>query len=691
MAARGKTKRQREDLEASNAFAMHLWRLAQKQSTDRKYIENIWLEDTLQYYGRYTEEEKKDFSGRSTIYINQTRPKCITLIARIADILFPTGGERNWDLKPTPLPELKAQANREEPDPKQAPSPLEAAEVAREGKQIQEARALRDQAQEHALAMRDLIADQLEECDYASLAVKAISQGVRLGAGVLKGPYADWRKDAAKMQPAFEWVDIWNFYPDMQATCMEDAEFVFEVHRMTRKELRQLGRKPGFSTSSLDYLLKRRDGEFGEESNSEFSNFTRYLYEISGNGLITANEEKFEVFEYHGPVPRRTLPAIARAYGNGKIQELFDSPESSSIPVRDACVWFCQDRILKFDLNPLDSEELPYSVFSLDENNVTMFGAGLPRKQRDSQAAFTSVWRAIIDNIGMAGLGMFIIDDRQVAPQGGGRPEIKPGKVWRRQSQFFENPPIEVIQIDGQIEKLLATAAAMQAFMDDETSIPLVAQGDPGTQVKQTAHGMNLLSTAVNIVFRYIARNWDTGVTLPSIRRIYQWNMQFSEDESVKGDLKVSARGSSHLLIKETQAQSLMMLLNISSSNPLLQGTFRIHEICRKLVEAMNLESDEVVVSEEEAEAFQKQQQEAAANEPNPEQTKLEIEQLRAQTEMKLLEANAQVNLAEAQIKAGVDIKKAMANAILEVQKMKQDRELFMAEAAIKAREGTGI
>ena len=176
---------------------------------------------------------------------------------------------------------------------------------------VEGARKLRAEAAEASAAMRRLMEDQLEACRYSEAAGNAISQGVILGTGVLKGPFSTWRKNPywrrapedgegwtvdwrEGRDPAFHWVDTWNFYPDMDCSSVDDMEYAYELRRMTRRQLRMLARRDDFETDAIDYLLARERGLASEKS-VEFGNFTRYLKGIEGQGIDVS------------PVPLRDL------------------------------------------------------------------------------------------------------------------------------------------------------------------------------------------------------------------------------------------------------------------------------------------------------------------------------------------------------------------------------------------------
>ena len=675
--------RRNGDSEHCHVYASMLWDLVRVQAQFRSEVEQRWYESTRQYYGKYdanTAARLDADQNKSKLFANQTRPKCITLIARMVDMLFPTG-ERNWDIQPTKVPELEFLASQVPNE--MAPGPERVA--------VEDARAQRKAAQDACVAMRRLMEDQLEECRYAQQASKAIAQGVMLGTGVLKGPFATWRKmprwrrapgpegwamhwDEGR-EPAFHWVDTWNFYPDMDASGVDDMEFAFELRRLNKRQLRDLAKRDDFRADEIDYLLAKPRGLLSGEVT--FGNFTRYLKTIEGQGVET-NANRYEVFEYHGPVPGQTLEAICRDAGDSQLLDVLDHDGRDTWMGN---VWFCENRILKFGLNPLDTEELPYSVFQLDESTAGFFTQGLPEKLRDGQAALNAAWRLLMNNAALSGVPVYIVDDKAVTPNQGDSIDIEPGKTYRRIGPSTENDAIEVVQIAGNTTEIIAIIDKALDLMNDETNLPLVAQGDQGAHAKQTAHGMSLLVAAVNIVFKFAARNWDNQITVPNLRRLYHWNMQFDPDPGLKGDMEVSARGASHLLVKEVMAQNLMMLINLTGTSEILSTIFKIPDMARKLVQALHLPADDIVSTDEEIEAERKAAAENAP--PSPEEIKLQAEQIKAETAKYVADKDFETEVVKASGQEDREREKTEAQERMADKKLESEEDRFFAEQAL--------
>jgi hypothetical protein len=75
-------------------------------ASDRRQTELKYMRNLRQYLGLYDPEiEKMIPPGRSTAYPRITRVKCISMLSRIMNLMFP-GNERNWELEASPSAEM---------------------------------------------------------------------------------------------------------------------------------------------------------------------------------------------------------------------------------------------------------------------------------------------------------------------------------------------------------------------------------------------------------------------------------------------------------------------------------------------------------------------------------------------------------------------------------------------------------
>ena len=240
---------------------------------------------------------------------------------------------------------------------------------------------------------------------------------------------------------------------------------------------------------------------------------------------------------------------------------------------------------------------------------------------RQPQAVLNSAWRGMLDNASAAAFPQTEIDTKIIRPAGGDDYQLRPKKVWLRDSNagqgekglFFHDVPIHQEHYGAIINLALD-------FIDRETSINVLTQGDQTNQT-QTAGGMAILMNATNIMFRRMVKGWDDGITEPNMTRGYDYLMRYSNKEHIKGDYQVRARGSSVLLVREIQQQNLFLLAIQGTQHPVLAPYLKPVEILRKMVQAMMLAADDVVKTDDEIFAEQNQQQ-AEGQQEDPEMIK---------------------------------------------------------------------
>ena len=116
--------------------------------------------------------------------------------------------------------------------------------------------------------MEKKIHDQLEESNAKKqLRVSLPFETALFGTGIMKGPFAvdkeypNWDEKVYsplfKTVPQTSHVSIWNFYPDPDASNMDEAEFIIERHKMSRSQLRALKKDHSLERMLLTNLLMK--------------------------------------------------------------------------------------------------------------------------------------------------------------------------------------------------------------------------------------------------------------------------------------------------------------------------------------------------------------------------------------------------------------------------------------------------
>ena len=96
--------------------------------------------------------------------------------------------------------------------------------------------------------------------------------------------------------------------------------------------------------------------------------------------------------------------------------------------------------------------------------------------------------------------------------------------------------------------------------------MPAMLQGVRG-DAPDTLGGMQLQNNNASGVLRRLAKRFDDYVSEPHVTRYYDWMMQHSDREDIKGDFQIDVRASSALVERDAQQQFLQTLL-AASVNP---------------------------------------------------------------------------------------------------------------------------
>lgn len=689
-------------------------------------VEKRWRRNAQLYWGEKTESTgefentlrngppaRKAVDGnRSKVVINIVRPKVDQAVARMCEILFPVD-DRNWGIKPTPLPEMASMVgnNAQTVDPATGqPTGLTA---------DQEAKAVMEAAKEAAEAMQRSIDDSLTEAKYNGESRKGIEDGVRLGTMVMYGPFPARQTSKVwlpmpdgtqvlqineSIVPSSMRLDPWDVFFD--PSCGNDHQrgrgFFFR-RNVTRKELRQLVGLPGFDADAIREVLRTPPCRVRVAEG-------RVLRD-------TIKEDAYEMWTYHGEIEPEEMEVLSQRMNSDPLTD-----------VDFGVLVMINDKIIGAMPSWVVDRTLPVDVWNWRKADDSPFGFGLPDELEHQQRVVNSAWRQVMDNGRVSLGGQIVMKKGMVIPQNGSY-EITPNKIWLAKDEMDDvRQSFSVFEFNSHLQELLAIAQAALQFADQETGIPQLMGGEQGT-APQTVGGMVLLYNNSNAVLRQRVKLFDDAITRPHIGRYYDWKMANDPDPSIKGDFEIDARGSSALIERDIQNQALLNLANITN-NPRYVPHLKEREELKAILKAFKVNPEEImkpedVVEQEQAamaeqgapqdpkiavaemalqgkqmdiearrEAMQLQAQLAQAEMQTKQQnTAYQIERERAESEQSMLDRQFERELALAKMEQdGVMTREELARKErLELLKLENERQLFNAEAALRVNTGAGI
>ena len=632
-----------EEDQQRNLIGIIKGRYAQAEDA-RQSDEKRWLRAYENYRGLYAKGVKFRESEKSRVFVKVTKTKVLAAFGQLVDVIFGTGkfpigvtetkvaeGETNFAYLDTTnaTPGLET-SQAEIPDDignriEDKPNPYDIGyegdgKVLKAGatfyngifedsleNQLEEADMLVDgtsadpqkieisPAQKAARRMEKLIHDQIEESNGNSELRNALLESALLGTGIVKGPFNfnkklhKWDTDEEGTRnynplevrvPRIEFVSCWDFYPDPNATTMDECEFVIHRHKMNRSQLRQLRNMPYFDDEAIRNTIQMGANYVEKDFESQLKDDNRSDEDVNSS---------FEVIEYWGMMDAE----YAREVG-------IDLPDSvDDLDEVQVNVWTCGHYLLRAVINPFTPYRLPYHAFPYERNPYNFFGIGVAENMDDSQQIMNGHARMAVDNLAMAGSLVFDVDESALV--GGQSMEIYPGKIFRRQAGM-PGQAIHGLKFPNTAPENMMMFDKFRQLADEQTGIPSYSHGQTGVQsMTRTASGMSMLMGASSLNIKTVIKNLDDFLLKPLGESYFQWNMQFLEDKlDVKGDLEVKATGTNSLMQKEVRSQRLTMFLQTAQS-PAIAPFVKISKLVSELAYSLDLDPDEILNDPEEA------------------------------------------------------------------------------------------
>jgi hypothetical protein len=544
--------------------------LFSQYSSDRRQQELKFLRNLRQYLGLYDPEiEKLLDPKRSKAYPRITRVKCISMLSRIMNLMYP-GNEKNWELNASPSAEMDpqdvAQAVNDLVQQRQQDGvPTPASEDMIDA-------AIQRLATKRAEALSKLIDDQLQELggdqslDVIQLDRKVVQSGIMYGLGVLEGPYVrieqktGWAvtqdgqgyepvtRDIRK--PQFDFLSVWDFYPDMAGRSLPgEGYFIRKV--MGKSQLRKLADRADFFGDEIkSYIVSYPNGNYQPK---EFETDLRTMGTKSEvNAQKRDPQGRYEVIVWKGPVSGQRLRDLGATVADANLADDIDAE-----------VWMVDGRLIKADINPwraLGVNVKTVHTFNFDEDDTSPIGNGLPNVMRDSQMSVSAATRMTLDNASVTCGPQLEINtallrtDQDVTA-------IEAYKNWYRDDDgaSAQFPAVRKIEVDGHLDELQKLIGLFMNFADLETFVGAATGGDMEkmpSEPMRTAAGASMLRGDAALPFKDIIRNFDS-FKQSVILSLVQFNKKFNPGLAPAGDYNVIARGATSLIAKEVRGMQV--------------------------------------------------------------------------------------------------------------------------------------
>lgn len=564
-------------------------RWAHSETIDRYSITETMAMCDRQRRGVYEASEVELLDGID-IFIPATNMKCMAAEAWLRDMLASVI-QMPWIAEPTPIPalpeRLKAKVLRdlkfEIVSAASGGNPIQAARAIQgmppmmqdlafgsmisnyPGDLETKARGLKETGRQLAIAearkaaknMNRLMRDQCVELGMGTLNHQLFYDLVTFPIAIIKGPILTsrprivWSGNTQTVKKNAEIdayrVSPFDLKPSPDSPDTQRGTYLCERITMTKRDLRRARSQKYWITESIDNLLQ----QYADRSRNWLVENTAYNPEMVGELGLWTEDESIVGVEHHGIVSGNEL----RPYGFSLDDEEYYEARIVVSGYRTLMVKISGEAFVT---------PRPYHAASYEKRGERFYGTCPVLKMRDTQRSLNAAFRAKIRNMAFSSgpqveadvtrlkgyvtrieellnLSPFNVKFADPDLVNGGRP-----------AYTFTNVP----QIIG---PLLNLTKYYMTLMDDVSNIPNYAQGDPSlSSAGRTYRGFSAVFAQALKVFKVPVQNLDDGIYSPFGAMLYNYNVAYSDDPSVKGDCRVNARGSQGLVDKETEDQKAL-------------------------------------------------------------------------------------------------------------------------------------
>ena len=594
----------------------------------KRPIETIMLAAMRQRNGEYEPSKLAQITkqGGSEIFMMITEVKCRAAESWLRDILLDNGSPP-WDLHTTPIPDLTPQQTQEIQN-MFAERVLRQVQELGQAPDMEQMRQIKEmvgqdyrftimrEAQMRADKMKLKIQDQFAQGGWEQAFNDFVTDIVTFPTAFIKGPIVrrqrtlGWTQNAEgrttvepieRLAPEYERVDPFRIYPEPGITNINDG-YLFELHRMTRMELSDLIGVPGYDEDAIRKVLEEGNG----------TSWINEDYELQ------KDEEERKYYAYMRPTTEYDALEFWGKVSGAMLIEWGLSEEDVPDPAReyDANVWTVGNYVIKAVLNYDPLGEKPYAKTSFIKCPGAFWGKGIPEIIEDLQGVCNAAARALVNNMGIASGPQVEMNVEGLAPNED-ITNLTPWRIWQtiNDPTGSSAPAIKFNQPESRAAELVAVYEKFSRLADDHSGIPAYIYGDTNVQgAGRTSSGLSMLMGAAGKGIRQVVMHIDSDVVKPIVGRQFVYNMRYDEDESIKGDVEIVAKGAINLAVKETVNMRRIEFLN-ATANPVdleIIGKEGRAAILREIAKGLQMPSDDVVPSREKSE-YQGRIQAAAA------------------------------------------------------------------------------
>lgn len=685
----------RQQLTELEKYLSDIFEDARSYKESETEIQATMVDSLLRKNSKYDETKLSQIkaAGGSEAYLGVTGVKCRAFEAFIHDIYMNAKKKRTWTLKPTPIVTIpdKAKARIKE----QVMAAVEAAKASdtveigpeeafkmASDMRVDIIRREYELGLKRAENMSRLVHDQMIEGRWVKALSEAVMDLSTMKAMIIKGPTLRSRKvkvgwDGEKVRfgqkevQTFERVSPLDLYPSRYTVDPNDGTPLCEKVTIERNSLVANRHKDGYIAKNIENIAI-----YGGASVPQRSTHAADRERAENKDNLEASPTKnkkiigstLKGIEHWCSVRGKDLIDMGIILdGEKKAIDMLLDYEINAITIDDKLVF------IEFNQDPLGRR--PYSIAGFAKEIGGFWYRGIPELLKDPQDIINAAVRAMVNNLGWSSGPQVIIPDVNRLAPGEDITSIYVGKIWQGINgggSNGSNKLIDFYQPDSRSAELIGIINNFLQIADQLIEMPAYSYGgDNVAGAGRTSGGLSMLMSASSRGTKRVILDVDRNVFQNTVEQLVDFNLENSDDESIKGDMNFYSEGVISIMMKEQLSDKRMAMLQATSNefDMKILGLEGRAKILTMAMEALESDYDDILPTEEKIDALIKQEE--IIQRQNIQQNQMDIEK-----EQALIERENEVKVMEAQI----------AMEKLQVEKRAQDLEFKAKERELDIR-----
>lgn len=438
-----------------------------------------------------------------------------------------------------------------------------------------------EEAKQRAAALTTVVNDKLKKSGFEAAFDDFLQNFIVYPTGFMKGPVAMFAKVKSwngttmqvtdEMQRKVYTVSPFDIFPSPHARDLNTCEYVIERARYSSNDLLNMIGMPGFDSDGIAEVFEQHTSFIIPYTVGD--NDSRPDADPETDDIIKDDRGFYDVLIFNGKIRGADLVE----YGI-EVEDERRWYESE--------LWVVDNIVIKAVLNPDELERRPYYAASMYLRPGELWGRSVVEIIKDAQLQCTAAGRALVRNMGFSSGPMGEVETSRVL--GDDDPtEVYPLMMKAVKSSANGNPAYRWHNVPSLAQELMAVYDKFTQIAYQLVGIPQIAFGNMqgAATLGRTSGGISMVMNQASKPVKKAMRRVEGNVIEPMIQRFVDFELMYNDDDTIKGDVNVSATGIRGLQEQEQQEGKLEWALQ--SLAPFAQGVQVPPEYFMRLLEKL--------------------------------------------------------------------------------------------------------